>query len=686
MYKTHSPFWKQAPFIRLLPCFIIGILLQSWVDIPVLFITLVVVLLLAYHVLIRFQSISKQFKYLFSTGISIYLLVICLGCFVCWCNNITHHHNWIGHYQTKDKGLLIRLLNTPVERKKSYKTKAAILQIRDNNKWISLKGKILVYLDKENHSLKQGDVLFVKQQLQSIATQVNPGGFDYAAYLNRQQIYHQLYIGAAQYQKISQEKPSIVGETKSYVLSVIRKYIRDKQQQAIAEALLVGYTFDIDDALSEAYSRTGVIHIIAISGMHLGLLYTVLVLLTGNLKRPRGLRWLRPLLILLCLWFFTILVGAGASVLRAAVIISFFIIGEWLERKANPYNSLCASMFLLLSFNPNYLWDIGFQLSYTAVAGIMIFNKAISKWYYIPYKPVQYCWQLIAVTISAQILTLPVVLFHFHQFPNFFLITNLLIVPLSGIVLYSCFVLVLISPINLLAAFIGQVLNMVLGWMNNFIVFAASLPFAVTEKIQVSMFQVACYFLSTITLSIWVSRKKKYYLLTTIVIICTGMIDETWRRIELRRLNKLVIYYSPGKPVSEVFSGKKYISFGDSSSLQPTRKMRMSTQTVFGGLYQKMVINPAEKPIIKVNNLIMAWYNNKVVPIPNTNKYNIDIMVVQSNPDISIGLLHKRYKAKIYVLDINNPLWKIRKWKKEADSLHLRHHSVPEQGAFVMDF
>lgn len=82
----------------------------------------------------------------------------------------------------------------------------------------------------------------------------------------------------------------------------------------------------------------------------------------------------------------------------------------------------------------------------------------------------------------------------------------------------------------------------------------------------------------------------------------------------------------------------------------------------------------------------MAWYNNKVIPIPSTNKYNIDIMVVQSNPDISISLLHERYKAKIYVLDINNPLWKIRKWKKEADSLHLRHHSVPEQGAFVMDF
>lgn len=686
MYKAHFPFWKQAPFIRLLPCFTIGILLQSWIEVSVVFISIVIVLLLAYHVQIRFQSISKQFKYLFPTGISIYLLVICLGCFVYWCNNITHHHNWIGNYQTKDKGLLIRLLNTPIERKKSYKTTAAILQMRDNNKWISLKGKILVYFDKQNHSLKQGDVLFVKQQLQSIATQVNPGGFDYAAYLNRQQIYHQVYIGAAQYQKISQEKPSMVHQTKSYVLSVIRKYIRDKQQQAIAEALLVGYTFDIDDALSEAYSRTGVIHIIAISGMHLGLLYAVLVLLTGNLKKTRGLRWLRPILILSCIWFFTILVGAGASVLRAAVIISFFIIGEWLERKANSFNSLCGSMFLLLCFNPNYLWDIGFQLSYTAVAGIMIFNKATSKWYYMPYKPLQYCWQLLTVTISAQILTLPVVLFHFHQFPNFFLLTNLLIVPLSGIVLYTCFVLVLVSPINFLAALIGQVLNMVLGWMNNFISFAASLPFAVTEKIQVSLFQVACYFLAILTLSIWVSRRKKYHLLITIAIICAGMIDETGRRIELRRLNKLVIYHSPGKPISEVFSGGKYISFGDSSSLQLTQKIRTPTQTLFGGLHQKMLINPAEKPIIKVNNLTIVWYNNKVAPLPNTNKYNIDIMVVQSNPDISIRLLHKRYKAKIYVLDINNPLWKIRKWKKEADSLHLRHHSVPEQGAFVMDF
>ncbi|MBW0178907.1 ComEC/Rec2 family competence protein [Sediminibacterium sp.] len=681
-------FLKQAPFLRLLPGLIAGILLQYYFSHPLTIELSIILFLLLGITALRFLSVQQKYRLTVWVGSGIYILLICLGSIITHTYSVTSYKDWIGHDTNIHQPLLIRLIETPVERKKSFKTTATIEYKFEYGKWLPVKGKLLLYFSKEekNGALKQGDRLLINQTLQPVDTNTNPGAFNYATYLSRNNIYHRLFLRASQYQQIDTSQTSRGSQTTQIVLSILRKYIPGKQEQAIAEALLIGYTFDLEDELLEAYSRTGVIHVIAISGMHLGLVYGLLLLLTSPLKKIRHIRWIRPVLLLVALWSFSLLVGAGASVLRAAVIFSFMILGEWLQRKNNPFNSLAASMFCLLCFNPFYLWDVGFQLSYAAVAGIMVFTRPIYRYWYIPNKVFRYCWQLLVVTCSAQVFTIPVVLYHFHQFPNLFMITNLVVVPLSGFILYGCILLLIVSPFSFIAQYLGKILQIVLQWMNRFIGYTEQLSFAVTDHIQINATQITCYFLLVFFLCRWIIIKKNRYAFYSLICICVGISLYAYRHIEIRQKKRLIVYHLPGNTVTEIFGAGKYISIGKQEQIEATHKMRLSTHTWMGGFKQKAFFVPNPYLVMSVNKFTAAWLSAVPSHKTGTAPIEVDVLILQNNPAVTIVSLQQLFRASLYVWDNNNPLWKIRKWKKEADSLHLRHHSVPEQGTLVMDF
>jgi competence protein ComEC len=215
--------------------------------------------------------------------------------------------------------------------------------------------------------------------------------------------------------------------------------------------LLIGYKDDLDKTLVQSYSNTGVVHVIAISGLHLGLIYWLLLKLFWPLQKRRDLKWLRPILIIAGLWLFSLLAGMQPSVIRSAVMFTCIVLGETWTRKSSIYNTLAFSAFLLLFINPYWLWDVGFQLSYIAVLSIVIFMQPIYNWFYIKNKALDFIWKLNAVTLAAQILTVPVSIYHFHQFPLSFMFTNFVAVPLSSLILLGEIVLCVVSFIPIVA-------------------------------------------------------------------------------------------------------------------------------------------------------------------------------------------------------------------------------------------
>ena len=207
----------------------------------------------------------------------------------------------------------------------------------------------------------------------------------------------------------------------------------------------------------QAYSNAGVVHLIAISGMHLALIYYFLLWIFARIPVIKKSKFTRLILVLGCLWFFSFLTGAPASVLRSAVMFTFIAIGNSFDKKNSIYNSLAISAFVLLCYDPFMLWDVGFQLSYLAVLGIVIFQKYIYNWLYFKNKIFNLGWKLASVSLAAQLLTLPICIYYFHQFPLLFLLSNMIAIPLSTVALWGCISIIAISPIPVAGIVFGEI-------------------------------------------------------------------------------------------------------------------------------------------------------------------------------------------------------------------------------------
>ena len=432
--------WNEAPALRLLLPLAAGIVLQWYLQINISLLLLVAGLCIVTLVTFPFFSITKQFAFKSFQGIMLNILMLVAGILLVYLNDVRNSKSWFGKdYQPED--LVVATLQEPtVEKPNSYKALATVNAVGNDNTWKGTKGKVILYFQKKDafKNLRYGQQVLIRKALQPIKNSGNPGGFNYERYSLFQGITHQAYLTDKEIallpQKDQKDFKTFLFWLRAGVINILRTYINGTQERGLAEALLIGYKDDLDKTLLQAYANTGVVHVIAISGLHLGLIYGILLLLTKPLRGKKW-AWLRALLIVAALWIFTLLAGAQASVVRSAVMFTTLALGAVLNRNASIYNTLALSALLLLLYNPFWLWDVGFQLSYAAVLSIIIFFKPIYNWFYFQNKMIDAVWKLMAVTLAAQLLTTPFSLYYFHQFPLLFFITNLVAVPLSSAIL-----------------------------------------------------------------------------------------------------------------------------------------------------------------------------------------------------------------------------------------------------------
>jgi competence protein ComEC len=602
--------------------------------------------------------------------------------------------NGSGIITNDDDAVLVTIQEPLVEKARSYKAVAKVEGVVQDNSLTPVKGDVLLYFSKDSlkPQLEYGSQIIIRKSLMSITNSGNPGGFDYRRYCSFQDIYHQAFLRDEDYIVLPDKHTSwfrkLLIDTRLSVISTLRKYLKEKNEVAVAEALLIGYRDDLDQELVQSYSNTGVVHIIAISGLHLGMIYGALLWLFRRFKNRKWKNWIQPLIILFILWMFTFIAGGVPSILRSAVMFTCIIIGETISKRSSIYNTLAVTAFVLLLISPFYLWDVGFQLSFAAVLSIVAFSKYISNWFYFRNKLLSGIWRLSAITLSAQTLTLPLVLYHFHQFPNLFLLTNFIVVPLSGIILFAELFLLILSFIPFIAEPFGKLVEWLTWLMNSFIERTDRLPFAVTDGIQITILQSLFIYAALILASIWLIRKQKQMLFwagaTFVCYLSLRGIDI----IKINQQQKIIVYNVPQHTAIDVVEGNKYTFIGDSILLQdgflrnfhlrPSRIVnRMDAGLLNSVSVKDNLITSASKKILIIDE-----------PLPYNNdgpKEKADVLVITKNPGLYINQLIKHYDFNLLVFDASNPLWKIRLWKKDCDSLHLRHHSIPEQGAFEMD-
>ncbi|HYH16752.1 MAG TPA: ComEC/Rec2 family competence protein, partial [Flavisolibacter sp.] len=456
------------------------------------------------------------------------------------------------------------------------------------------------------------------------------------------------------------------------------------KEAGLAEALLIGYKDDLDKNLVQAYSNTGVVHVIAISGLHLGIIYWILLLLTHPLKQ-RSLQWLRFLIVITGLWSFSLLAGAQPSVLRSAVMFTCLAFSTVIDRKGSMYNTLALSAFVLLCINPYWLWDVGFQLSYLAVLSILLFFKPIYNWCYFPNKLVDSIWKLAAVSLAAQILTLPISVFHFHQFPLLFLISNLVAVPLSSLILIGALILCAVSFIPSIAIKCGQLLHYLIQWMNGYVERLDAVSFTVWKGLFITPTQTALLYLFITSIAVWLLNKQAKAIWVALSSALLFLIIRAASFIQAGQQQKLVVYNVPKHQAIDIIQGHHTAFIGDSTvwqtaalfnfHIQPSR-IQHRIEQVSISTNKGFVVGGKQCLIIDTT---LTFQPQPVKPV-------IDLLILSKNPKLYLEKLSEIYIIKQIVVDASVPFWKADLWKRSAGALHIPFYNIQEKGAFVMPF
>ena len=682
------------PFVRLIIPLIAGIIIQFYGGYALQKLFSLLIFFVIGLAAFSFVKFKYKFTLRWIQGSLINMVLLTVGALVVYQNDIKHSRQWVGHYSADTMVVMATLQEPLVQKSKSYKAEATVNAVKGNGQWQPAKGRLLIYFSRDSNStpaLHYGSQVVFTKPLQTIKNSGNPGNFDYKQFNAFKDIYHQVFLKSNDYivAPTSQTNAfqSWLYNVRSFVISRLQRYIPGSKEAGVAEALLIGYRDDLDKDLVQAYSNTGVVHIIAISGLHLGMIYGLLVLLFKLFSKKRWAKWAKPIVILIVLWVFTLLAGGVPSILRSAVMFTFIIFGEAINRKSSIYNTLASSAFVMLCYNPYFLWDIGFQLSYVAVVSIVAFSRPVYHWMFIENKILDFFWNLVAVTISAQILTLPIIFYSFHQFPNLCLITNCLVVPLSTIVLFAELIVLIVSPWTVVAKFCGIVTGWLLWLMNTFIEKMSNFPFAVTDYIQNSLSETIVLYASIVFLSLWLMRKNKIAMYAGMSAFLIFIALDAVEIYKVRRQQKIIVYNVPKQQAIDFVSGSSYTFVGDPVLTEDgyLRNFHLKpARTLYQALYEKQLNGFfISRPFILFNGKKILLID-KPYKFEDDKKIAINTIIISKNPRLKILEIVSAFDCKQFVFDGSNSMYKINKWKRECDSLQLSYHITNEDGAFEM--
>jgi competence protein ComEC len=502
--KKENQGWASFPMLRILLPGVVGMLLyqpfnhQSWIISGSFSCLLLMVIILrrsTHHRATRpLQTLPVFWAYLV------------LGYLLMYVGDIRNQPDWLGPESLSGGCYIGQAMNTSRPTKHNLSTEFKLSAAKTKSyTWYPVSA--LVRITHKGPEIKEGNTVILSTDLSAITPeQANTNGF--YKYLIRRNIYHVSPTSRVNIHILdSSEKNSLINEIRRKLSGTLDSLFNDQSVRAFSGALLIGERSSLDEEIKNAYSRTGVIHVIAISGMHLALIYSILAGLLRFLKKGR-LRWLFTLLCLGVLWVYAFVCGNSPSIARSAWMFSFLLIGDQFNRPALTGNSLCASAVIMLSIQPSLLWDIGFQLSFAAVGSLLVYQEPIKRLYHPENKVLRYCWEMTATTLAAQVLTTPLVMYHFHQFSLIFLLSNLVAVPLSGLLLLLLGISCLLFPLNLSAPFATICQNLI-ELMNERILALSELEFATAEHLHLDISDTVALYVLVVTLTLWIRSKKK---------------------------------------------------------------------------------------------------------------------------------------------------------------------------------
>ncbi|GAA4301469.1 ComEC/Rec2 family competence protein [Nibribacter koreensis] len=580
--------------------------------------------------------------------------------------------------------------------------------VRDSlGNWHSAEGQVAIFLphSPEADRLQYGQQLLIKGSLQPPAKPANPYQFDYRRYLALKHIQWQAYLPEGSWQVIGLQPPSVMVaislQVRKTLEAAFKTHIQAKREATIANALVLGVQDDLDASLRDAYARTGTMHVLAVSGLHVGLLYGVLLFFLKHLRRGRKSRLVIFLFIVGVVWFYAFVTGLSASVLRSVCMFSLVELGLLLRRKSSVLNTLAAVAMVLLLYDPNFLFDVGFQLSFLAVAGIVLLQPLFLKLWYPEQKLVRWTWELMAISIAAQMATFPISLFYFHQFPVYFWVANLIAVPATTVGLYLGVAFMLLFWVPVLNGWLGSLLEWVLWALNELLLWLERWPYSVLDGFVITTGQVLALYLFLMGVVLFLVYRKLSWLGLAVVCLAFVSTTEIVEARHQRKTKELVLYSTRKSSAVGILQGRKASLLADSAFYSQPKNFTFQVQQHWWarGVQEEHRFRPDfqktdQKRALAVHatkegNRLMVWQGKRILwlqklPRQLAKPLPVDVLVLQKNVWADVAQLRTTIACAYVVLDQTNAPWYMQRKTKELQAAGYKVHNLEQDGAWTL--
>ena len=611
-------------------------------------------------------------------GITLCVFFIFLGCYKYQITIPAFQQNHYIHTLSQNRQL-VQLQITEVLKPDTYNYKyRAATKALDG---VSCKGDIVYLITKDSLAkpLSIGDRVILNGKLTPVNGPKNPYQFDYAAYVKNQGIYHEIRSSYNEILKLELAAPSIKGyaeQLRNYCIYKLAQTNIAQKQLAVIQALVLGQKSALDKQLYQSYAAAGAIHILAVSGLHVGILYAILVVLFAPVTKLTKGEIIRSVLIVLLLWCYALFTGLSTSVCRAVTMFSFFAFAQSLGRKNSTIYTLSLSFICLLFYNPLYLFQVGFQLSYLAVLSIILIQPKLSSYYTPCNKLVKILWNSTTVTIAAQIGLGPLTIYYFNQFPGLFFITNTIVLPLLGIILSIGFVVVVLGCLNILPISIAKLYGGIITLLNDFIAWVAGQDAFLFKKIYFPG-EHLCISYGLIICVLWLCRKWNFKNL----VLCLGSFG-----IALGLLTMMKVYPTPGHLV--VFHKHNQTLLAVKQKNQVTM---LVPDSITPGL-ERLISSykTAHNNIDNRQEKTPRVFTYKDIPILILDSVGIfpsgiqkPIIVLTQNTQIHLGRFIDSVSPRHIIADGSNYKSYVDRWRKTCNEKKIPFHCTYEKGAFI---
>lgn len=544
-------------------------------------------------------------------------------------------------------------------------------------------GKLLISIQKDstNKSIKINNTLLISTKIEKIPVAKNPFQFDYKSYMESLGVYYQLKTTYPQILKITKGTPTLIGraqELRAYVISKLKESPIAEKELAIIQALILGDKRDIDKELYAQYAAAGAVHILAVSGLHVGVIFLILQTLLLPLKRFKNGALIQSILTVFLLWGYAFFTGLSPSVSRAVTMFSFLALAGIFHRKTSTINTLALSFLVLLIYNPLLLFHVGFQLSYAAVLSILLIQPKLSGYY----QPWNYfkrlLWGIITVTTAAQLGIIPLSLYYFHQFPGLFFITNIVILPFLALLLSTGVFIVLLASFNILPNWLATSYGSVIKWLNHFVGWIAGQEDFLWREISFSKIKVIAFYL--VLFCLWMLWRKFDFKNLAISLISIAILTSSfiWDDYNTSQ-NTLTIFQKNRKTLITAQNTHHLNIFSNDSIINHIEKYPLKGYYIGNGISE---ITKSKIPSV------FAFGEQNFIVVDSLGLYPKYIesaaLILTYSPKINLVRVIDSLQPSILIADGSNYKSYVARWKQTCLNKKIPFHSTYEKGAYTV--